>query len=36
MHEKYLLILLYSATGAVKNLTHTMAELILKFDSNES
>jgi len=36
MHEIYLLILLYSATGAVKNLTHAMTELILKFDSNES
>jgi len=26
MHEKYLLILFYSATGAVKNLAHAMAD----------
>jgi NAD(P)H dehydrogenase (quinone) len=26
MHEKYLLILFYSATGAVKNLAHAIAD----------
>ena len=36
MHEKYLLILLYSPTGTVKNLAHAMPELILKSNSNES
>ena len=26
MHQKYLLILFYSATGAVKNLAHAIAD----------